>query len=1051
MRRIISSSLKARLLVVAIAAAVMVFGFMQLDNVPVDVLPEFTPPTVEIQTEALGLSAVEVEQLITAPFEQDLLSQVPFLDVIRSESIPGLSSIELIFEPGTDLLDARQLVQERLSEALVALPGVSSPPRMIQPLSSMNRVMTVKLSSDELSLIEMSVLARWTIRPRLMGVPGVANVSVWGHREQQLQVRVDPERLLAQGVSLQQVVRTTGNSLWVSPLTFLEASTPGTGGFIETPNQRLGVQHLLPIRSPEDLAQVPVEGAEDRGLRLGDVAEIAEDHQLLIGDAVFTDGPGLLLVVEKLPEANTLDVTEEVEEALEALRPGLGDMQIDTSIHRPATYIETAIDNIGRSLLLAVGLVVLALAALLFSWRTAAITILAILLSFLAAGLTLYLRGAPMNAIVLAGLVMALGAVVDDAVIDVENISRRLRQHRSQGSGKSAASVVLEGAFEMRSAILLAVLIMLMAALPAFFMDSLIGGAFSRPLALSYALAVAASMAVALVVTPTLCLLLLRRARPEPPLARWLESRYDRLFPRIMGSPRRAYAAAALLGVAALAVLPFTGKSLLPSFRDTALLIEMEAAPGTSLPGMSRIVGQAVTELRSIPGVLSAGAHVGRAVTSDQVVGVNSAQLWVSVDPTADYDETVTSIETVVAGYPGVDGDLVTYPRKRMTEVLAGEAGEPIVVRIYGVAPEVLANKAAEVRQVLSGIDGVVDPTVDGPGQEPTVEVEVDIAAAYGHGIKPGDVRRAAATLLSAIIVGNLFEEQKVFEVVVWGTPQVRQNLTTIRNLGIDTPGGSQVRLGDVADVRITPNPIAISHDASSRHVDVTAGVRGRDLGPVLADVERGLEQIEFPLEHHAELLSDYAELQAAQRGLVTFAVAAAIGVLLLLQAAFGSWRLASVVFLSLPMALSGGVLAGLAGGRVLTLGSVVGLFLVFGIAARNAVVLIKSYQRRTRRDGEPFGPELVRSVTGKRLVPILVTAATTGLAVLPFLLFGDVPGHEILRPMTIAVLGGLVTSTLLSTLVVPALYLRFGSKPSSDDLSLELEEDLLSAREVTA
>lgn len=425
--------LKYRRLVVALAAAFVFFGILQLRNVPVDVLPEFSPPTVQIQTEALGLSAIEVEQLITVPMEQNLLNGVAFLDVIRSESVPGLSSIELIFEPGTDIWRARQLVQERLTQAH-DLPQVSKAPQMLQPLSSTSRLMMIGLSSNELSLIETSVLARWVIRPRLMGVPGVANVATWGHRERQLQVQVDPSLLRDKGVSLNQVISTSGNALWVSPLTFLEASTPGTGGFIDTPNQRLTIQHLLPIRTAEELAQVSLEGAEDRGLRLGDVAHVVEDHQPLIGDAVFSDRPGLLLVVEKLPGSDTVEVTREVEEALEELRPGLGDIQFDSTVFRPATYIENGIGHLTTALLIGGLLIILVLAAFLFEWRTVLIAAVAIPLSLVAAGVVIYLRGTTVNAMSLAGLMVGLVAVIDDAVIDAENIGRRLRQRRESAS-----------------------------------------------------------------------------------------------------------------------------------------------------------------------------------------------------------------------------------------------------------------------------------------------------------------------------------------------------------------------------------------------------------------------------------------------------------------------------------------------------------------------------------------------------------------------------------------------------------------------------------------
>src|SRR5512134_1058953 len=486
MSSIVKSSLKFQFLVITIAIALMAFGITQFRGMPVDVLPEYSLPYVEIQTEALGLSAKEVEQMITMPMEQDLLAGVAWLDVIQSESVPGLSSVLIYFEPGTDLYHARQMVSERLSQAAVGLPHVSKPPTMIQPLSSASRFMIIGLSSTALSLVDMSVLARWTVAPQLMGVPGVAHVAIWGNRDRQLQVLVDPEKLQEVGVTLNQVVETTGNSLWVSPLSFLEASTPGTGGFIDTPNQRLNVWHVLPISSAEELAEIPVEGTS---LLLGDVARVVEDHPLLIGDALVGDASNLLLVIEKLPGVNTLDVTRGVEAELAALQPGMPGLNFDATLFRPATYLEMAIANLTRTLVIAALLVVLVLGIFLYGWRTALISFLAIIVSLFAALFVLYLRGETLNAMVLAGLVMALGLVIDDAIVDVERIMQRLRQNKQQGGLKSIPTVIREAAGETRNTMFFATSITLLAIFPVFFIEGINGGLF-QPLAISYALAV---------------------------------------------------------------------------------------------------------------------------------------------------------------------------------------------------------------------------------------------------------------------------------------------------------------------------------------------------------------------------------------------------------------------------------------------------------------------------------------------------------------------------------------------------------------------------------
>jgi CzcA family heavy metal efflux pump len=1039
---IIGWSLKFRFLVVVIAVALISFGIAQLRDMPVDVLPEFSPPYVEIQTEALGLSAKEVEQMITVPMEQDLLAGVAWLDVIRSQSVPGLSSVVIFFEPGTDLYQARQMVSERLSQAAVGLPHVSKPPMMIQPLSSASRFIIVGLSSQERSLIEMSVLARWVIAPRMLAVPGVSNVAIWGQRDRQLQVQVDPERLRAQGVSLQDVVNTAGNALWVSSLTYLEASSPGTGGFIDTPNQRLGVWHVLPISSPEELAQVPVEGASP--LTLGDVADVVEDHQPLIGDAFTDAGPSLLLVIGKLPGTNTLEVTRGVEEAVAALKPGMKGIQFDTTLFRPATYIEMAIANLTRLLLVAALLVVVVLLALLWNWRVALISLVAIPLSLLAALLVLYLRGATMNSLVLVGLVVALGAVLDDAIVDVENIARRLRQHRKEGGDRSPAAVVLEAAVEMRSPVIFATLILLLAALPVFFLNG-VSGALFQPLATSYILAVLASLVVALLVTPALSLILLSSipdASAEPrrsPLIWWLQRGYDWALTRTVQKTRLSLlgAAVAVVLVAGVAALLFLRQGSLPrrlaqdvplpAFREPYLAINWQGAPGTSRPEMERIVARASTELREVPGVRDVSAHVGRAVYGDQVVGINSAELWVNMDPAADYDATVAAVQETVDGYAGLGQQVTTYLQQTLSQPQASASGG-ITVRVFGEDLDVLRSEAEKVRQALVRIAGVVDPHVVLPAEEPTLEIEVDLASAQTHGIKPGDVRRAAAILLSGLQVGSLFEEQKVFDVVVWSTPETRRNLTAIHDLLIDTPGGGHVRLGNVAYLRMASAPTVIRREAVSPYLDVVLNVQGRSPGAVANDVKATLQGVQFPLEYHAEVLSDYAARLAGQQRVLLAVIVAVIGAFLLLQAAFGSWRLALVASLTLPVALAGGVIVAAFVDGGTSLGSLLGLFAILAIAVRNGVVLISHYRSLEQHEGEAFGPGLVLRGSRERMAPILLTAFTTGLAFLPFAIAGNIAGNEIVVVIAAVVLGGLITTTLLNLFVMPALYLRFGA-----------------------
>src|SRR5512143_3279455 len=544
-RSIVGTSLKFRYIVLAIAAAMMITGILQVPNMPVDAFPEFAPPRVEIQTPCLGLSADEVEQLVTVPLEQ-AFTGLDGLDLMRSKSIPDLSSIELLFRPGTDVLHARQVVQERLATVIGTLPTWAAPPVIMPPVSTTGRVLKIGITSKDVSLMDMSMISYWTIRARLLRVPGVANVAIWRERIKIPQVQVDPAKMQANHVALDDVMEVTADALDVGILQFSNGAVIGTGGFIETPNQRFDIHPVLSIKSAADLAHVPIGGRkkpDGSPLVLGDVATVVDDTWPLIGDAVVNDGPGLMLVVEKFPWANTLDVTRGVEQALDELRPGLPGIQMDSTIFRPADFIQVALDNLSRALLFGCILVMVVIAAFLFEWRTALISLIAIPLSLVAGGLVLYLSAGTINTMILAGFVIAIGVVVDDAIIDVENIVRRLRQYRKEGSTKSTASIILEASLEVRQAIIHATLIDAVVLLPIFFIGGL-SGAFFQPLAVAYGLAVLASMFVALTVTPAMCFLLLAKApieHQEQPLVHWLQHIYEKVLDPIIKHPRPVF------------------------------------------------------------------------------------------------------------------------------------------------------------------------------------------------------------------------------------------------------------------------------------------------------------------------------------------------------------------------------------------------------------------------------------------------------------------------------------------------------------------------------
>ena len=1042
LRSLAGWSLKFRLLVVTLAAGAFALGTFQLAGAQPEALPEIDPVHIEVQTEALGLSAIEVEQLITSPLEADLLNGVAFVDDIRSTSMPGLSSVVMVFEPGVPLHQARQLVQERLGQAAVALPNVSKPPAMLEPTSSAARIMVIGMSSTDLPLIDQAVLARWTIRPKLMGVPGVANVALFGERDRQLQVQVDPQRLGENGLSLSDIIATTGNATWASPLTFLEASTPGTGGFIDTPNQRLGVRHVSPISDAARLAEVAVDGRPD--LRLGDVATVVEDHPLLIGDAVGptpTDRSAMMIVIEKFPERNTLEVTRGVEQALESLRPGLPGITLDTSLYRPAGYLAALTGNV--TLVLAAGIAAAAFViALLFrAWRPAVIAIAVILVSLATAVAVVHIAGTPLNLLVLLGLVAALAVVIADALDDTQTVGRELRRRRDAGEATSAARTILESAVRTRGALIYATLIAAAALVPVLVVRGSLG-ALLTSFAVSYLVASGAALLVSLTLTPALSFLLLarssgREARGRPPSAH-----REHATPRTSALVRRAgpaVAVAAVLLGAGAGMVPLLATSLEPKLAEPDVLIDFAGPVGTSRPEMSRLAAAVAAELRTVPGVTGAGAHIGRALMSDRVSDVNAGQLWVHLDPQADRDATMAAVTATLDGYPGADWAVSSYLNRQAADALAAPRSD-LRVRVYGDDLAVLDSQAEQVRTALAGIEGLDDPVVVRRPLTPAIQVQVDLGAAQRFGLKPGDVRRSVATVVSGLTVGHIFERQKVFDVVVWGVPEVRRSVTAVENMPIDLPAGGRVRLGDVAAVTVGPVPATVQRESASRYLDVVASVDGRGHAAIAADAERALRAMSFSYGYRAELQTDYAIWADGIASIVAAGAAAAIVIFLLLQAAFHSWRLATLAFLALPAALSGGAVAAFLAGGVLTVGSLAGLLAVLALASRQVITLIRHYQQLEDDDHSFHRPALVAAGTVHRVGPILTTALATGVAMLPILVAGSIPGMEYLAPMAAVVLGGLVSTTVVALFVLPALYLRFaGRQHREEHLDLEL------------
>lgn len=1016
-RWLISTSMQLRIAVVAITVILMFLGSKTLmQSTAFDVFPEFAPMLVEVQTEAPGLSTTDAEALVTVPVE-NALSGVSHLDKIRSKSVLGLSSVVLYFKKEANLTQVRQLVQERLTHLSANLPTAAKVPVILSPLSSTSRVLKIGISSKTMSQMDMTTLAKWTIRPRLMAVPGVANVAIWGQRDRQFQIQIDPEQLRTHGVSADQVVKTSQDAFKIEG-----------GGFIDTPNQRLPVSHVMDLHSAQDLGKIPVTLNNGVPISLERIATLTEGFPPPIGDAVVNHGPGLLLIVEKQPWGNTLEVTHKVEEALDSLRPGLKGLEIDSTIFRPATFIEMSLHNLNHAMLLGCALVILVLAFFLNNWRTALISVVAIPTSLMVAAIVLQAYGGTLNTMVLAGLIIALGEVVDDAIIDVENIMRRLKLNKVSESPKPVFQVVLNASLEVRSAVVYGSIIVALVLLPVLMLDG-VSGAFFRPLALSYMTAILASLFVALTLTPALALLLLPKSageQKEAPLVHWLKPRYEKHLNNLMERKKQVFGVMAATILVGLFALPFLGEEFLPHFKEYDFLMHWVEKPGTSLEAMQRITVQVSNELLAVPGVRNFGAHIGRAEVADEVVGPNFTELWVSLDQKVPYKATVAKIQHVIDGYPGLYRDLLTYLRERIKEVLTGSSAT-LVVRIYGDNLDVLRARAEDVRKTMAGVKGVVDLKVQPQVLVPQVEVYVRPDRAAQFGITPGDVRRTAGIFMKGVKVGEFHENQNSFDIVVTGTPAMRQDIAALRQILITTPTGETVPLRDVADVMVTPTPNLIAREMASRYTEVTCNVAGRDLGGVARDIQQKLKSVKFDTGYHPELLGEYAAQQTSKDRILMFSVISLIGIILILHADFRSLRLTLLILLSLPFALFGGLVSVFLTGGVLSLGSLVGFVTVLGIAARNSIMLISHYRHLQTEEGQSFGAAMIIQGAQERLSPILMTALAAMLALLPLVFGGEKPGQEIEHPMAVVIVGGLVSSTILNLFILPAMYWLFG------------------------
>jgi len=1019
---VVAFSVRFRGVIVALAILLMAYGIYKLSNSSLDIFPEFAPKQVIIQTEAQGLTAEQVEILVTQPLENALGGLVG-TESIRSQSIPSLSVVTLTFYDSTDIYLDRQLVSERLLGLGNALPANIGPPLMVPLESSSGTVMTIGLSSDTHDLMALRALVDWTLSPRLLSVEGVADINVFGGQEKQLQIQVDTEKLTRYNLSIEDVTRAAK-----------EATGVMATGYIENSNQRMMLKVSGQPMTAEELAKVVLLRTETATLLLGDVATVVDGAAPAIGGAAIGGKPGVVLMVIGQYKANTLAVTHGVEDALEEFKAGFAadGITLHDDLFRPANYIESSLSNIREHLLVGGGLVMLVLVLFLFNIRTALISITAIPLSLFTALIVLLEFGVNINIMVLGGLAIALGEVIDDAIIDTENIFRRLRENAALAVPKPTTQVVFDASMEVRSSVVYASFIVMLVFIPLLTLSGVAGRMF-QPLGEAYILAIFASLAVALTVTPALCHILLTRwgdlSDKEPPLVRILNPIYEWLLGLVSRFPKLTFSGVVIFCLAGLAILPLLGGRFLPELREGHYIIHTASVPGTSIEESLRIGGLLEKRVAEIDGVRSTSQWAGRAERGADTFGTHYSEYEIDLEPMdgPEQQEVLDEIREVLELFPGINSEVNTFLTERIDETISGYTS-PVVVNIYGKNLLQLDLKAQEVARVMKDIDGATDVQLRAPPGEPQLEIRLKLEQLAYWGLTPVQVMETVKTGFEGAVVGQVQEANRVFDVVVVLPKEQRQQPADVQNLPIKTPSGVLLRLQDIADVQQVAGRYMILHSGAQRLQTITCNVSGRDLTSFFAELkERVRSEVSFSADVYPEFTGAAVAQAQSREDLIIHSSLAGVAVLLLLYIALNSARNTALVLVNLPFSLVGGVIAVLLTNGVLSIGSLVGFITLFGITLRNSIMLVSHYQYLVVEEGLPWNAETAIRGAKERLPSILITALVTALAMLPIAMNSDSPGREVMGPMASIIIGGLISSTVLNLLVLPSIMLRYG------------------------
>lgn len=1019
---LVERSLRLRWVVLVLACMTVAFGVYVATHARLDVFPEFVPPQVVVQTEAPGLSAEQVETLVTRPLEARIIGAGK-LESVRSESIQGLSAITAVFKEDTDVFRARQQLSEQLAGVANDLPAGAHPPKMTPLVSSTMDLLKIGLLAEKLTPMQLRTFAQWTLRPRLLSVPGVSNVSLFGGEVRQIQIQLRPDRLEAFELSIGDVV---------------DAARKATGvrgaGFVENENQRIVIQTEGQFATTEALSDIVLARRDGHSVRLGDVAHVVEGAEQRFGDALIMGKPGVLVTMLSQYGANTMDVTRGVEAALEEMKPAIEaeGITLYPRLHRPATFIEYSIGNLEESLLVGAVLVAIVLFLFLYNVRTAFISLTAIPLSLCVAVGVMHQFGATLNTITLGGLAIALGEVVDDAIIDVENIFRRLRENERLGRPRSAFRVVLDASIEVRSAVVYATFVVALVFVPVLTMSGLQGRLFA-PLGQAYLLAIMASLFVALTVTPALSLVLLPKAATRAKEL-WLLVRARDLYRRTLGvvarHPSLAVLLAALICAASLLVVPQLGSEFLPEFREGHFVLQISAVPGTSIRESTRIGKQISDALLANPHIATVEQQVGRAELDADTFGPHRSEFHVELVrlPPDEEEKVQGEIRDVLSKIPGITFSVLTFLGDRIGESISGETAS-VVVSVFGEDFDVLDAEAAEVERVLATVPGAVDVQRGSLPGAPTIAVSLRADRMRELGFQPVQVLEAVETAYQGARVSEIWEGSRVTDLVVILAPEERRDPESVARLRVRNVEGSSVALSTLADVTQSSGRYILLHDGGRRRQTVTCNASGRDVSSLVDEARRKIaSEVSLANGTYVEFGGAAEQEKKARTELLLHSSAAFVGILILLAMVFGNARNLALVVANLPFALAGGLIAAYVTGGTISIGALVGFVTLFGITTRNSIMMVSHFEHLVRVEGASWGLETALRGATERFTPILMTALVTGLGLLPLAIDSGKAGREIEGPMAAVILGGLFTSTLLNLLVLPTLALRFGS-----------------------